>query len=358
MIRLLIVDDQLAVREVLADKLGADPEIEVVGKAKDGLEAQFLIHSLKPDVLTLDVHMPLMGGIELLRWMRTNVSVPTIMLSSYTDEGTRATLEALSAGAFDFVHKPDGSESDFQRMLAELTTKIHLAHNSAQTNKLPKSERTLRRERFLSETKDDEYIGRPLQKKRKYQFVALGSSTGGTQAIETILRDLPENFPGIVIVQHMPAHFTKLFADRLNMEVAMEVREAQDRDEIRDGLVLIAPGDRHLIIEKNFQSTGFHVRIQDGERVAGHRPSVTHMFESASRTGFAHKIVGVILTGMGKDGAVGMEKMKAMGSYNIGQDESTSVVFGMPREAYEIGAVDELLPLQKIGSRLIELCMY
>jgi two-component system, chemotaxis family, protein-glutamate methylesterase/glutaminase len=348
MIRILIVDDQHAVREVLDSKLSEEVDFQVVGKAVDGLQAKSLIEDLNPDVVTLDVNMPNLDGISLLKTVHSYKKIPMIMLSSYTDEGTKSTLEALRFGAYDFVHKPDGSAQDFNRMLNELKEKIREAYNSIHSNNL-----TDRQSQVANFIKTNSSIS--LRTHTKIRFIALGSSTGGTQAIESILKDLPNNTPGILIVQHMPSHFTKLFAERLDSEVSMKVKEAEDGDTIEIGKVLIAPGDRHMSIGKFSPMSPLSVRVYDGERVSGHRPSVNVLFRSIAESGLAESVLGVILTGMGKDGAIGMEMMKANGSYNIGQDEETSVVFGMPKEAWEVGAVDELLPLHRIASRIIEL---
>lgn len=348
MIRILIVDDQHAVREVLDSKLSEERDFQVIGKAKDGLEAIALLESLKPDIMTLDVHMPNMDGITLLQNIQSKYNLPVIMLSSYTEEGTKATIEALRYGAFDFVHKPDGSGQDFTRMLNELRTKIREAHLSKNT---PSWNST--RNRVAEFFRDSHPV---LKKpKKKISYIAIGSSTGGTQAIETILKKIPETTPGILIVQHMPSHFTKLFAERLNSELPILVKEASQGDTIESGQVLIAPGDLHMTVNGFSPMKPNTVSIFSGERISGHRPSVNALFRSVAESGMAESVLGVILTGMGKDGAIGMEMMKANGSYNIGQDEKTSVVFGMPKEAWEVGALDELLPLDRIADRIREI---
>lgn len=347
MIRVLIVDDQYAVREVLKNKLSQEKDIVIIGLAKDGMEAKSMIQRLHPDVITLDVNMPILDGLGLLKLISNSSQAPIIMLSSYTSEGANSTLEALRLGAFDFVTKPDGTEKDFSRMLEEIKTKIRAAY---QSNKKEKWDS--RKQKVLDSISEPKEIS--SKRKNPILAIAIGSSTGGTKALEIILKHLPLSTPGIIIVQHMPAYFTGLFAKRLNEESNLEVKEAANGDLIQEGRVLIAPGDNHLIVE-NSQKKGLHVRLTQGERVSGHKPSVNVLFESIANSGIAKNTVGVILTGMGSDGAIGMEKMKANGSYNIGQDEKSCVVFGMPREAWEIGAVDELIDLNRIANRIQEL---
>lgn len=347
MIRILIVDDQEAVREVLEKKLNEFPEFQVVGKAKDGLEALELLDKTNPNVITLDVFMPKIDGITLLKIIRAKRETPVIMLSAYTQEGSKATIEALRSGAFDFVQKPDGSPEDFERMLIELKEKIIQAFYATYQFAFTKRQEEIRS--FLNQYYEKQ------KNKRNIQIIAIGSSTGGIQAIETILRGLPPSVPGILIVQHMPAHFTKLLAERLDMEVSLEVREAKDGDTIEKGKVLIAPGNYHMALNPVISNQSLTVRVYSGEKVSGHRPSVNVLFESIAESGIADQTIGIILTGMGKDGAIGMEKMKAKGSYNIGQDEKTSVVFGMPKEAWEVGALDELLPIDQISRKIIEI---
>ncbi len=347
MIKILIVDDQEAVREVLGAKLSEFSHFHVVGKAKDGLQALEMIETLQPDVVTLDIHMPKIDGITLLRTIRAKTEIPVIMLSSYTREGAIVTLEALRYGAFDFVQKPDGSPEDFQRMMDEVKTKIISAYESRLQPKLPK-----RYEEVA------EYVRSMAAKRRaekRVKLIAIGSSTGGTQAVETILKGLPDYTPPILVVQHMPSPFTKLFAERLNMEVILEVKEASDGEIAEQGTVLIAPGGYHMRVNPFKPGQPISVNVFPSERITGHIPSVNVLFESIADSGFANSSIGIILTGMGKDGAIGMEKMKAKGSYTIGQDEKTCVVFGMPKEAWEIGALDELVPLERISRKIIEI---
>jgi two-component system chemotaxis response regulator CheB len=347
MIRVLIVDDQYAVREVLDNKLSQEKDIVIIGKAKNGMEAQSMIKSLHPDVITLDVNMPILDGLGLLRLISDSSQIPIIMLSSLTSEGAKSTLDALRLGAFDFVTKPDGTEQDFTRMLDEIKTKIRAAYHSTKREKWDH-----RKQKVLDSISESKEV--LSKRKSPILAIAIGSSTGGTKALEVILKTLPPSTPGIVIVQHMPAYFTGLFAKRLNDETELTVKEAENGDLIQEGQVLIAPGDNHLSIE-NSATKGLHVRVSQGDRVSGHRPSVNVLFESVAKSGIAKNTIGIILTGMGSDGAIGMEKMKANGSYNIGQDEKSCVVFGMPREAWEIGAVDELLDINRIASRIQEL---
>lgn len=343
-IRVLIVDDSALVRQLLSRGLAMDPDIEVVGTAGDPYDARDKIIELKPDVLTLDVEMPRMDGVDFLRRLMPQYPIPVLMVSSLTQRGKQITLEALDAGAVDFVAKPT---TDVARgltgMLQELRTKVKLtakANVSQWKNKgaARPSEYKPSSTRALSESTD--------------KVIAIGASTGGTEAIRKLIVQFPVTMPGVVIVQHMPAGFTKMFADRLNQLCAMEVKEAESGDRIMPGRVLIGPGGLHMQVVR---SGGiYQVECKPGEPVSGHCPSVDVLMHSVARHAGANAI-GVMLTGMGSDGAAGMLAMRQAGARNLAQDEATSVVFGMPKVAYERGGAERLLALEHIAPAVIEL---
>lgn len=343
MIRVLVVDDQMVVRNILEEALGRYKVIQVVGKASNALEAKRLIPQLKPDVITLDVEMPGISGVDFLDWLIPSYPVPVIMLSSYTQTGAEITLEALDKGAMDFVQKPDGSEEDFLRMLEELVIKIKklaglklLKKQTPQNQNLPQSQKHTLTKREKSGT---------------IQLIAIGASTGGTQAIDCILRDLPNNLPPIVIVQHMPEHFTKLFANRLASTSGLLVKEAENGDLLEEGHVYVAPGNQHILIRRLWKRLLLELEVFD--KVSGHRPSVDVMFESIARGGFANITLGILLTGMGRDGANGLLALREAGAKTLGQDEFSSAVYGMPKEAFYIGAVEKQVKLENIAEEIL-----
>lgn len=337
-IRVLIIDDSALVREVLARGLSMDPAIEVVGTAADPYIARDRIVQLKPDVLTLDVEMPRMDGVEFLRRLMPQYPLPVLMVSALTQKGKQITLEALEAGAVDFVTKPSTDVArGLGEMIAELRAKVKdvsTANVSAwkHEDKSKSPVRPVTATRSLAESTD--------------KVIAIGASTGGTEALREVITAFPPDTPGVVIVQHMPAGFTKLFADRLNTQSQMEVKEAETGDRVMTGRVLIAPGDFHMQL---FRSGGiYQVKCVKGETVCGHRPSVEVLFESVAKAAGANAI-GVMLTGMGHDGADAMVQMRKAGARTLAQNEATSVVFGMPKEAYLRGGAEQLLPLDRIA---------
>lgn len=331
-IKVLIVDDSLLFRETLSKGLKQYAFIDIVGVAGDPFEASEKILELKPDVITLDVEMPRMDGIKFLKKLLPSYSVPVIVISSLKE----SVFEAMNAGALDFVGKPQPGEdpSDFIR---EVSTKIKGASTVkvAFRKQAPQIHLTTEGVRGKIDPKN---------------IIAIGASTGGTEAIYSMLTKFSSNMPGMVIVQHMPKGFTKLYADRLNNNCELEVKEAQDGDIIQPGHVLIAPGDFNMTVEKN--GTLYVVRIKKTEKVNGHRPSVDVLFNSVADVVGA-KAMGIILTGMGSDGAKGLLKMREKGAYTIGQDEKSSVVYGMPMVAYNCGAVMQQSPLFRIPDDII-----
>ncbi|MFQ5649178.1 MAG: chemotaxis response regulator protein-glutamate methylesterase [bacterium] len=342
-IRVLIVDDSAVVRQILSQGLSADPEIEVVGTASDPYIARDKILQCKPDVLTLDVEMPRMDGVEFLRRLMPQHPMPVLMVSSLTERGKQITVQALEAGAVDFVTKPT---SDVQRglnqMLGELRQKLKIAA-TANVSRWKRRNYQPRRptpaaSHALAESTD--------------KVIAIGASTGGTEAVRQVLGELPGDTPGIVVVQHMPAGFTRMFAQRLNEHSAMVVKEAKTGDRILQGRVLIAPGDYHM---KVYRSGGmYYVECKQADKVCGHRPSVEVLFRSVAYSVGANAI-GIILTGMGHDGADGMVAMRKAGAKTIAQDEATCVVFGMPKVAYEKGGTDQLVALDRIPGKLLSM---
>ena len=337
-IRVLIVDDSATARAVLSEILQGEPSIEVVGTASDAYIARDKIVDLRPDVICLDVEMPRMDGITFLKRLMHYMPIPVIMVSSLTQAGAKTTLEALEAGAVDFVPKPHSNIYDGKdEMRDELIAKIKVA------SKAKVQQRILRNIQQANTTSLAETTNKIL---------AIGASTGGTEALKDVLMGLPRNGPGTVIVQHMPANFTGPFADRLNSLCAMEVREARNGDSIVPGLVLIAPGDYHMVVRRS--GSRYYVEIGSGDKVSGHRPSADVLLHSVAKIAGSNSI-GVILTGMGGDGARGLLAMRNAGARTVGQDEESCIVYGMPKVAFDLGAVERQLPLHAIAKGILEL---
>ncbi|DAB39257.1 MAG TPA: chemotaxis response regulator protein-glutamate methylesterase [Sulfuricurvum kujiense] len=337
-IRVLIVDDSATARAVLREILESDPSIEVVATASDAFVARDKIVELKPDVVCLDVEMPRMDGITFLKRLMHYMPIPVIMVSSLTQNGARTTLEALEAGAVDFVGKPhshiyDGVETMREELLAKIKVASRVRVRQRSLESIQQANTT-----SLAETTN--------------KILAIGASTGGTEALKDVLMGLPRNAPGTIIVQHMPSNFTGPFAERLNGLCAMEVREAKNGDSITPGVALIAPGDYHMVLRRS--GARYYVEIGSGDKVSGHRPSADVLFNSVAKIAGANAI-GVILTGMGGDGARGLLAMRNAGSRTIGQDEASCVVYGMPKVAYDLGAVEKQLPLQSVAKEILEL---
>jgi two-component system chemotaxis response regulator CheB len=341
-IRVLIVDDSALVREVLSEILSQDPEIEVVGSAADPYQARDKIMRLNPDVLTLDVEMPRMDGLSFLEKVMRAHPMPVLMVSSLTEKDCETTLRALELGAVDYVTKPhlDVRSGTLERA-DEIVDKVKMAARAR-----------VRRPRPLPPVQpagDAAPAHRPaaISFQTTHRLVAIGASTGGTEALVQLLTSLPADSPGIVIVQHMPAGFTRSFAGRLDSLCRVRVKEAEDGDRVLAGHVLLAPGNFHMEVTRNgVQST---VRVFAAEPVNRHRPSVDVLFQSCAQT-LGSNAVGVILTGMGADGARGLLAMRQAGAYTVAQNEATCVVFGMPREAIALGAAQEVAPLEQIAS--------
>ncbi|GAB4257523.1 MAG: chemotaxis response regulator protein-glutamate methylesterase [Deferrisomatales bacterium] len=339
-VRVLVVDDSAVVRNILSRELRKDPQIEVVGTAQDPYVARDKIVELQPDVLTLDVEMPRMDGITFLKKLMASYPMPVVVVSSLTPQGGLMAIEALEAGAVEVMCKP-GPSYTVAEMGPELAAKVKLAARIGARPPLPTPELRPTRLRSRRAGSAAEASG----------IVAIGASTGGVDALQRILTALPADAPGIVIAQHMPQYFSKAFADRVNRLCDVQVKEAEDGDPVGPGRVLVAPGNRHMLVERG--PGGYRIQIKEGPRITGHRPSVNVLFRSVAEAAGAHA-VGVILTGMGNDGARGLALMKQAGATTIAQDEASCVVFGMPREAIATGAVDHVVPLDRIAEKILE----
>lgn len=338
MIKVLIIDDSAVVRKLLSEELGKQKDIEVVGTAMNPYIARDKILKLKPDVLTLDLEMPRMDGLSFLSKLMKHFPMPVVVVSSLTPKNSENALNALRLGAVDVICKP-GSAYSTQNITQDIVKAVRtasLARFDKPRKKLGATQAQPPKEIKLVHTTN--------------KLIAIGSSTGGTRALETVLTQLPAGLPGVVIVQHMPPVFTKSFADRLNMLCPMHVKEAEDGDLVQSGHVLIAPGNYHMLVEKS--GAKYYTRIRQGPPVHHQRPAVDVLFNSVAQSAGVNAM-GVILTGMGADGAKGLLKMKECGAYTIGQDEQTSVVYGMPKEAYKVGAVMKQLPLQSVAEAII-----
>ncbi|MCP4375926.1 MAG: chemotaxis response regulator protein-glutamate methylesterase [bacterium] len=336
MIKVLIVDDSAVVRKVLSTELSKAPDISVVGTAIDPFAARDKILQLNPDVLTLDLEMPRMDGLTFLGKLMKHHPLPVVIVSSLTPAGGKTSMRALALGAVDVACKP-GSSFSVAEMGPVLIEKVRAA-SVARISK--RSEPTV----SASAPKVD-------LMQTTHKILAIGASTGGTRAIESVMTALPVNTPGTVIVQHMPEHFTRSFAERLNSLCAMEIREGQDGEALMPGLALIAPGGKHMCLVRS--GARYFVTVKDGPQVHHQRPSVDVLFHSVARHAGANA-VGTILTGMGADGAQGLLAMQEAGSHTFAQDEASCVVFGMPKEAIKLGAADDIVSLSQMPRCLLE----
>jgi two-component system chemotaxis response regulator CheB len=350
-IKVLVVDDSASVRRALADIITQDPDMEVMAVAADPFVAARHIQKEVPDVITLDVEMPRMDGITFLRKLMGQCPVPVVMCSSLTEEGSETLLQAIEAGAVDVILKPRAGVAEHlaeQHLLIRDTVKA--AAQARLTGRPVPRPRTRPVEKKLTA---DAMLPPPSGKamsRTTEMVVCLGASTGGTEALREVLEAMPANAPGVVVVQHMPEHFTRAFARRLDSLCEMSVKEAEDGDTVMRGHVLIAPGGKHMMLER--QGARYVVAVKDGPLVSRHRPSVDVLFRSAARYAGANA-VGVIMTGMGDDGARGLLEMKEAGGRTFAQDEASSVVFGMPKEAIARGAVDKVVSLGAIAREVL-----
>jgi two-component system, chemotaxis family, protein-glutamate methylesterase/glutaminase len=335
--KVLVVDDSALVRKVLGEEISKFSDFKVVGSAIDPYDAREKIIKLNPDILTLDLEMPRMDGLSFLSKLMKFHPMPVVVVSSQAAEGSKTAMMALELGAVGIVPKP-GSQFSVPDVAHNLVHALRAAG-------MVTMEKLQMRAQALSSNPAPIAL-----MKTTHKVVAIGASTGGTQAIEVVMRAMPADSPGTIIVQHMPEAFTGAFAERLNKVCAMEVREARDMDPVTPGTALIAPGDKHMVLNKS--GARYQVRLKAGPRIHFQRPSVDVLFQSvASNSG--QNAIGIILTGMGADGAKGMLAMHATGAHTIAQDEKSSVIFGMPREAIELGAVDEVLPLTQIAGAIL-----
>ena len=351
-IKVLVIDDSAVVRRLLSEILQSDPDIEVVGTASDPYIARTRIKELNPDVLTLDIEMPRMDGITFLRNLMRLRPMPVVMVSTLTEAGNDITLEALEIGAVDFVSKP---RQDLANQLTQYAEEIVLKVKTAAGARIRARADMMANSQQISSPVSKGLIRKSASistgSRASSHVVAIGASTGGTEAIKEVLTRLPVNFPGIVIAQHIPPGFSTSFAQRMDKLCKLSVCEPSEAMQILDGHVYIAPGERHLKVRRN--RAGYECYLDDGPRVHRHKPSVDVLFESVAEQ-VGKRATGVILTGMGADGARGLKTMKDNGAYTIAQNESTSVVWGMPGEAVKYGAVNEQLALEKIAGHLVD----
>lgn len=335
-IRVLVVDDSLVFREVIQRGLSSDPAIEVVATAQDPFDARDKILQYKPDVMTCDVEMPRMNGIEFIRRLLPQYVIPIVVVSSVSE----AVFDAMKAGAVDFVTKPDvSSVGSVEAFIKEMIRIIKIASQAKVVGAEAVHDKRL-------------VVGRAEEAKNTGRIVAIGASTGGTEAIFRVLKSLPADMPGIVIVQHIPSKFSRMFAERLDHSVPFTVKEAQNGDRVEPGRVLIAPGDHHIRVKRIGDS--YKVECFQGDKVNGHCPSVDVLFESVAKEA-GNRAIGVIMTGMGYDGAKGLLAMRRKGARTIGQDEKSSVVYGMPKVSFEIGAVEKQVSLAEIPIALLSM---
>lgn len=345
-IRVLIVDDSALVRQTLSQVLSSDPLIEVIATASDPFVAAERISEQAPDVITLDIEMPRMDGLTFLRKIMTQHPIPVVICSSLADEGAKSTLKALEYGAVDIIAKPRlGSKQFLEESRVVLCQAVRAA--AAARLRPPGPSHTVE-----PKLTADVILSRPANAmlETTEKVVVIGASTGGTEALRSLLEALPADAPGIVIVQHMPEMFTRAFANRLDSLCRISVKEAERNDTVLRGRALVAPGNHHVLLKRS--GARYYVEIKDGPLVSRHRPSVDVLFRSAARYA-GPNAVAVIMTGMGDDGASGMLEMKQAGAATIAQDEASSVVFGMPNEAIKRGAVDKVLPLHEIAASVL-----
>ena len=340
-IKVLIVDDSAVVRKVFAEELSRERGIEIVGTAPDPYVARDKIIKLKPDVITLDIEMPRMDGLTFLKKLMKHYPLPVIIVSSLTQKGGQLAMESLAAGALEVISKPSAAYSvgDMSLQLADkirAVARIDVKKINSATHP-------------ISEAISNKALSATTNK-----VIAIGASTGGTEAIRTILTAMPPNAPGIVIVQHMPANFTASFAERLNTLSQIKVKEAQDGDAVINGQALLAPGNFHMLMKRS--GARYYVQVKSGPLIHHQRPAVDVLFRSVAKSAGANA-VGVILTGMGSDGAVGLLEMKEAGAGTIAQDENSCVVFGMPKEAIKRNAVQKIVPLEKIAKSALDLTL-
>jgi two-component system chemotaxis response regulator CheB len=349
--RVLIIDDSALVRSLLTEIINQQPDMEAIGAAPDPLIAREMIRAMNPDVLTLDIEMPKMDGIDFLEKLMRLRPMPVVMVSTLTERGADVTIRALELGAIDFVAKPKiGISAGLHELGADLCEKIRVAsHARMHRHVVARAAGAVGAAAAAGPVSKE--LPAAFSRLSTEKLIMIGASTGGTEAIREVLARLPADSPAVMITQHMPPGFTRSFAARLNTLCRITVTEAVDGERVLPGHAYIAPGDRHLRVARS--GANYVVALDDGPAVNRHRPSVEVLFKSAAAVA-GRNVLGVILTGMGKDGATAMLEMRAAGAYNIAQDEASCVVFGMPKEAIACGAVEDVLPVTKIADRLRE----
>jgi len=338
-IRVIVVDDSALIRGVFKEILESDSAIEVIAVAHDPIDAREKIKKLNPDVITLDIEMPKMDGLSFLEKIMSLRPMPVVMVSSLTQKGASQTLKALELGAVDYVTKTGSGSFDIDRLGDDLIGKVKAA---ARAKIMFRPKKNLEKKPKIVDSCNY----------KKYSLVVIGSSTGGVEALREVFTHMPKDIPPILVTQHMPSAFTGTFAKRLNSLCKPEVKEAKNGEIIEGGKIYIAPGNLHLTVKK--AGGVYKCRVEDGELVSGHKPSVDMLFESVAEIG--KNTVGVILTGMGKDGAGGLLKMKKAGAKTLGQDENSSLVYGMPKAAYMAGAVDRQVSLKEMAKEILKTC--
>ena len=349
-IKVLVVDDSAVVRQALTDVIQSDPELTVMATAGDPLAAAQKLAQEVPDVITLDVEMPRMDGITFLKKLMSQHPIPVVICSTLTEKGAETTIRALEYGAVDIILKPKmGTKQFFEDSRIRICDAIKAAASVRVKKLAPAPVLLARVEKLTADVMLEAPTGRAMAQTTE-KIVAVGASTGGTEALRIFLEALPQDAPGIVIVQHMPEGFTKAFATRIDALCRVRVKEAVDGDSVLRGQALIAPGNRHTMLKRS--GARYYVEVKDGPLVCRHRPSVDVLFRSTAR--YAGKnAIGVIMTGMGDDGARGMLEMKTAGAYTIAQDEQSCVVYGMPKEAVKLGGVDTILPLPRLAQEIL-----
>jgi len=344
-IKVMIVDDSAVVRQVMVELLGSDPGIEVIAAVADPLFAMTRMKMQWPDVILLDVEMPRMDGITFLKKIMTERPTPVVICSTLTEQGAKTTLDALDAGAVAIITKPKlGLKAFLQDASDEIVSAVKAAAHARLKALRPRSGAA------PAPLEPELSRNMPAMSKTTERVVAIGTSTGGTQALETVLVALPRVAPGIVIVQHMPEKFTAAFATRLDKLCQIQVKEAENGDRVLEGRALIAPGGRHLLVKRS--GAQYHVEVVDGPLVTRHRPSVNVLFRSVAKCAGSNAL-GIIMTGMGDDGAKGLLEMRQAGAKTVAQDEESSVVYGMPKEAVKCGAVERTVPLDQIAREIL-----
>jgi two-component system chemotaxis response regulator CheB len=350
-VKVFIIDDSASVRQTLSRLLASDPAIEVIGTAFDPFNAAEKLETITPDVITLDIEMPRMDGITFLKKIMTQFPIPVVICSSLAEKGSETTFKTIEYGAVEIIEKPKiGTKTFFEE------SKIMICDTVKAASKVNVKKLSLTRSALDKKLSADAIIPRATSNsmiKTTEKLLIVGASTGGTEAIRIFLESMPLDAPGIVIVQHMPENFTKAFANRINTLCKITVKEASDNDTVIPGQALIAPGNKHMLLKRS--GARYYVQIKAGPLVSRHRPSVDVLFRSAAR--YAGKnAIGIIMTGMGDDGAKGMLEMKEAGAYTIAQDEKSCIVFGMPNEAIKLGGINKVLSLKDIAQEALNYC--